>query len=306
MDYDVVIIGGGPGGMTAGIYAVRRSLKTLILERGLCGGQMQITPEIGNWPGTKMITGPELSANMQEHAKSLGVEFLTEEVIDLELKGEVKKVKTRNKEINAKTVIIATGGSHRKLEAKGEDKLVGRGVSYCATCDGPLFKGKTVAVIGGGNAAVEDALYLNNLAGKTYLVHRRDEFRAEEKQMKDLEASDIELVVDTVIDEIKGDPMVEELSLNNTKTEKLSSIKVDGVFISIGNVPSTQLAKKAGVDLDERGFISVDRDMKTNVPGVFAAGDVIGGIPQISTAVGEGCIAALKAYMYIKNPYWGD
>ncbi|MFH1402951.1 MAG: thioredoxin-disulfide reductase [Candidatus Altiarchaeota archaeon] len=306
MDYDVVIIGGGPAGMTAGIYAIRRSLKTIIIERGLCGGQMQVTTEVCNWPGVKSVPGPELSAQMEDHCRSLGVEFLNDEVIDLALDGDVKTVKTRSKGIKCKTVVIATGGQHRKLQAKGEQKFVGKGVSYCATCDGPLFKGKSVAVIGGGNAAVEDALYLNGVADKTYLVHRRGELRAEETLQEDLKKSGVEVILDSAIEEISGDAFVSELRIKSNQSGEASSLKVNGIFISIGNVPSTQLAKKAGVQLDDKGFIQVGRDMRTNIPGVFAAGDVTGGIPQIATAVGEGCTAGLKAYMYIKNPYWGD
>jgi thioredoxin reductase (NADPH) len=305
MAYDVVIVGGGPAGLTAGIYAVRRSLKTLVIERSLCGGQMQLTNDIQNWPGVEEISGPELSKNMEEHARGLGVEFLNDEVVDLDLKGGVKKIKTRGKAVECGTVVLATGGEHRKLKVKGEEEFVGRGVSYCATCDGPLFQGMTVAVVGGGNSAAEDAIFLSGVAGRTYIIHRRGELRAEEKRQEELKDAGVELMLDSVVESISGGSMVEKISIRDVESGKKSTLKVDGVFISIGSVPSTQLARKAGVELDERGFIKVGRDMKTNIPGVFAAGDVTGGVPQITTAVGEGCTAALGAYMYLKNPYWG-
>ena len=298
--YDLVIIGAGPAGISAGIYAVRRSLKTIILEKASVGGQMLLTNEIENWPGFEMISGSDLAGRMESHAKKLGVEIKTGEVIGMNLDGDVKKLTTRDGEHETKAVIIATGGQHRKLGIKGEDEFAGKGVSYCATCDAPFFKGKTVAVVGGGNIAAEDALYLSEVASKVYLVHRKGALRAEEAIQERLKKKGVEFILTAEVEEIAGENFVNSIKLKNGKT-----IKVDGVFISIGIVPSTTMAKAAGVGLDDKGYVKVNREQETSVPGVFAAGDATGGVMQISTAVGEGCIAALSAYKHVKKPYWG-
>jgi thioredoxin reductase (NADPH) len=293
MDYDVVIVGGGPAGLTAGIYCVRRKLKVVVVERGSLGGQMNLTSEIANWPGDKLVSGPELSRRMADHAKSLGVEIIYDDVVGLDIKGKVKTAYLRQRQITSSAVILATGGQHGKLAVKGEEDFVGRGVSYCATCDGPFFKGKKVAVVGSGNMAVEDALYLSELAEKTHLVAKA--LRAEEALQAKLKNSRVEIVKDAIV-EISGKDKVEAIRLAGG-----AQIPVHGIFISEGHTPSTELAKNSGIELDERGFVKVDRAMETNVPGVYAAGDVTGGIPQIATAVGEGCTAAMKAYAHVKN-----
>jgi len=304
MDYDLIIVGGGPAGLCAGIYAVRRRLKTLILEKGLVGGQLALAPEIGNYPGFPKITGMELAAKMEEHAKSLGVAFDSSEVLRIQDEGGVKKVATPDATYSAKAVIIATGAVHRKLNAPGEDAFLGRGVSYCATCDGPLFAGKTVAVIGGGNHACEDAAYLADIAKKVYLIHRRDVFRAEECRINHVREKGVEFIMNTLVEEFVGGSMLAKIKLKNTKDAKTSTVTVDGVFVSIGVVPMHALAGDLGVDVDGNGYIKVDGSQMTNIAGVYAAGDVTGGVLQVAKAVGEGCIAAIAAYEYIKQPYW--
>lgn len=306
MDYDVIIIGGGVAGMTAGIYCVRRGLNTLIIERGSIGGQILTASEIENYPGFERISGVDLAAKIEEQSKSLGVKFLLDEAVELRLKDSVKKVKVASGEEHVcRAVIIASGGEHRKLETKGEKEYSGKGVSYCATCDAPFFKNKDVAVVGGGNTAVEDALYLSEIADKVYLIHRRDKLRAEESRQKRLkERSNIKLVLNSVVSEIGGTRMVEHVKTKDAKTGAEKTINVGGVFISIGITPTSELVKKTGVELDDKGYIKINRSQETNIPGVFAAGDVTGGILQASKAAGEGCVAALSAYSYVKKPYW--
>ena len=303
--YDVIIIGGGPAGMTAAIYAAKREMKTLLIEKGPFGGYMLLANKLENYPGYMSIAGSELSEKMEEQVRSLNVEIVSAEATKLELLSNSKKVETSEGAYEGKAVILAVGGGHKKLEVKGEKEFTGRGVSYCSTCDAPFFKGKTVAVAGGGNSAISDALYLSDVAKKVYLIHRREALRAEEARQSELVKKGIEIFLNTGIDEILGDRSVNTLTIRNLTSNQVKKLPVDGVFISIGNVPHSELAKDAGVKLDEKNFIKVDRNQETNLEGVFAAGDVTGGVLQISTAVGEGCIAALSAYKYVKKPYWG-
>lgn len=299
--YDVIIIGAGPAGLSAGIYAVRRGLSTLIFEKKMIGGQLLLIREIENYPGFSSIVGEDLAAKMTEQAKRLGAEFVMEEVTGMHLSEETKKIKTTEEEYSAKSVIIATGGEYMKLNVPGENELIGRGVSFCATCDGPFFRNRVVAVVGGGNKAVADALYLSELAKKTYLIHRRDTLKAEETNQRKLAAKGVEILFNTVVEEILGGPLLKAVKVRNVKTNKQDEIQVDGLFVSIGIIPKTEMMKKSGIEVDEKGFIKVDRNQQTNIPGVFAAGDVTGGVMQITTAVGEGCVAALSAYNYIKG-----
>ncbi|MFH1055967.1 MAG: FAD-dependent oxidoreductase [Candidatus Altiarchaeota archaeon] len=299
MDYDVIIVGGGPAGLTAAIYCVRRKLRTVVVERMALGGQMRTAYEICNWPGVKSASGQELSDMMGEHAKSLGVEFIFDEAVSLKMKGKVKELHLSDRKITSTAVILATGGHHRRLNAKGEKEYMGRGVSYCATCDGPFFKGKVVAVVGGGNSAADDALYLSTVASKVYLIHRRDSFRCEARRVDEMKAAGVEFILESHVKEFLGDGVLEELVVETNRG--LRKVKVDGCFISVGVDPANSLAKEIGVELDGNGFVEIDPDMKTNVDGVFAAGDVTGGVMQIPTAVGEGCTAALKAYEYVKE-----
>lgn len=305
MIYDVIIIGGGPAGMTAAIYAAKREMKTLLIEKGLLGGYMRLTNHIENYPGFTHISGNELSDRMEEQVRNNKVEIINGEATKLELEEKTKKVHVADKIYEAKAVIIAVGGGHKKLEAKGEKEFTGRGVSYCATCDAPFYKDKVVAVIGGGNSAIADALYISEVAKKTYLIHRRSSLRAEEQRVKKLMEQKVEILLNTGVEEILGDKFVNAIKIKNLETGEQRKIQVDGVFISIGTVPNSEIAKEAGVKTDEKGYIKVNSQQETNIEGVFAAGDVTGGVLQIATAVGEGCIAALSAYKYVKKPYWG-
>lgn len=306
MLYDTIIVGAGPAGITASIYASRRGLKTLVLERAVVGGLMLLAKDIENYPGFDMVSGEELANRMKNQAVNLGVEIINEEVIGLDLNTETKTVTTRKDKYFAKSIILVTGSKYRKLEVKGEEEFTGRGVSFCAICDAPFFANKVVAVVGGGNSAVSDALYLNDIAKKTYLIHRRDELRAEEVRQRELKESGVEVILNSVVEEIAGDKLVESIKLRDVKgAGKTRKLRVDGVFISIGLVPTTLMAKEAGVKLDDEGFITVNRSQETNISGVFAAGDCTGGLKQITTATGEGSTAATSAYSYVRSPYWG-
>jgi thioredoxin reductase (NADPH) len=299
--HDVIIIGGGPAGLAAGIYAIRRGLSTLVIEKKMPGGQLLLIKEIENYPGFGVIVGEELAARMTEQAKRLGVEFVMEEAVDMSFNDKAKKIKTLENEYSAKAVIIAKGGEYLKLGILGEKELTGRGVSFCAVCDGPFFKNRVIAVVGGGNKAVGDAIYLSGMAKKTYLIHRRDTLRAEETNQTKLAEYGVELILDTIVEEVVGGPLVRSIKLKNVKTGEKRELCVDGVFISIGILPKTEVEKKNGIAVDEKGFIKVGRNQETSVCGVYAAGDITGGVMQITTAVGDGCVAALSAYKHIKE-----
>jgi len=300
--YDVLIIGAGPAGLTAGIFAVRRNLKTLILNDSSSVSQIEEASLVDDWPGILGIKGTELMERFQEHAKKLRVEIKQEKVNQInKIKGgfEVSNEKFKYK---TKTIIIATGSKHRKGIVKGEDKFSGKGVSYCATCDGPLFKGKKVLVLGGGDTAAMYAILLKDIGADATLVHRRDELRATEAWQKRLFKSGVKILWDTVCLEIKGDKFVKSAVLQNKKTKKREEIPVDGVFVSLGTIPTSELAKDLGIKIDEKGYIIVDREQKTNVPGVFAAGDCCNNpAKKIVTAAGDGALATETAYFYIKE-----
>jgi thioredoxin reductase (NADPH) len=292
-DYELIIVGGGPAGLTAGIYAVRKGLKTLVVERASLGGTMQMAREVENWPGDRLVEGPTLSKRMAEHARSLDVDFVYSDVIALELSGDDRGVMLRDgRDLKAKALIIATGGKHKTLKVKGEEEYTGKGVTYCATCDGPFFRDKTVAIVGEGNMAVEDALYMSTIAKKTYLIGRR--LSADDGLIARLGDSGIEHVEDMMVGVYGGD-MVEGVRLAGG-----TALEVQGVFISMGHSASTELAKQSGIEL-EGNFIKVDANQKTNVEGVYAAGDVTGGVFQIVVAASEGAKAALKAYEYVRD-----
>jgi thioredoxin reductase (NADPH) len=297
-NYDVVIIGSGPGGLAAGVYSARRNMRTLIIGE-LLGGQMNWTTHIENYPGVEEITGPELAKRMAAQAHKFGCEIKADVVTNMALKGEKKTVRTRSKEYTARVVIIATGAGHRKLGIPGEEKFVGKGVSYCATCDAPLFRGKRVAVVGGSDSAVNNAIFITEFASETYLIHRRDKLRAEAANQKRLKESKVKVLWNTVAKEINGSSMVEAIVLEDVNTHEKRELPVDGVFLYVGVAPATELAKAAGVEVGEKGFIKTDQNQKTNIDGVYAAGDVTGGILQVSEAVGEGSIAATRAYNYL-------
>jgi len=305
--WDLIIIGAGPAGLTAGIYGVRSGLKTLIIEEKMAGGTAADAPIIENYPGFERITGAELMQKMSAHCIGAGVrihEF--EKAISLDLKGEEKIVKTDKAEYAAKAVIIATGTSYRELGVPGEKEFKGRGLSHCAVCDGPLFKGKRVLVVGGGNAAVATALYLADLASEVKIIHRRDSFRAEESLVKDLLGrGNVKVFWNTQLKEIRGERLIEKAVLLNLITGETWELPVDGIFVQVGETPNSQIAKEAGVEVDENGYIKVDVRQRTNIPGVYAAGDVTTyPVKQVGAAVGQGVTAALEAYGYIRRPYY--
>jgi len=304
--WDLIIIGGGPAGLTAGIYAARSGLKTLLLEEKTLGGATAESPLIENYPGFMAITGRELVDKMAEHCRKFGVTIKeVEGVRELDLSGEKKIVKTDQASYSASAVIIATGCHYRELGVPGESEFKGRGVSYCAVCDGAFFKGKRVIVVGGGNSAATSALYLSNIASNVKLVHRRDQLRAEAALFENLQERKVEFIWNSVVKEIKGETTVKSVVIHNNKTGETREIEVDGVFVQIGEVPNSQLAVKAGVKVDEGGYIVVDARQRTNIPGVFAAGDVTNGpVKQVGTAVGQAIVAATEAFGYIKRPYY--
>ncbi|MEA1924848.1 MAG: thioredoxin-disulfide reductase [Candidatus Altiarchaeota archaeon] len=306
MVYDVVIVGGGPAGVTAAIYAKRSGLDTLLIEKGVIGGYIANTLHLENYPGFKSISGMDFGERLREQLEKFDVEILVDEVLQLELGDEVREVFTRKNRYKTRTLIIASGTEHRRLEIKGEDVFIGRGVSFCATCDAPFYKDRRVAVVGGGNSAVDEALTLAETASKTYLIHRRDVLRAEHIRQKQLEENGVEILYNTEVREIKGDSMVKSLTIEDNKTNQEKELEVDGVFIAIGYTPSTLVAREAGIEVDEKGYVVVDRGQKTNIQGVYSAGDVTGGLLQVTTAVGEGAIAAVSAFNYIRKPYWSE
>lgn len=305
--WDLIIIGGGAAGLAAGIYGARSGLKTLILEEKMAGGTTADAPLIENYPGFESIIGVELAQKMAAHCRKAGVtirEF--ERVLNLDLKGERKLVKTSKAIYEAKAVIIASGSHYRELGVPGEKEFRGRGVSYCGICDGPLFKGKRVLVVGGGNSAVITALYMAELASEVKVSHRRDAFRAEEALVKALKGkANVEILWNTEVREIKGEKLVNKAVIFNSKTNETRELPVDGIFIQVGEDPNSQLAKEAGVAVNEGGYIIIDIRQRTNIPGVYAAGDVTNHpVKQVGTAVGQGITAALEAYGYIRRPYY--
>ena len=305
--WELIIIGGGVAGLTAGIYGSRSGLKTLILEENIPGGQAAVAPIIENYPGfPDGISGMELVDRMLRQAERMGVKIHQfEGVIRLDLHGDEKIVETEKTAYRAEAIIIASGSHHRRLGVPGEEELQGRGVSYCAVCDGPLFKGKRVAVIGGGNSAAVSAIYLSNLASNVKLIHRRDQLRAEKVLLDNLRERNVEIIWNTLVKEIKGKSRVEKIILLNNETGEISELNVDGVFIQVGEEPNSKFAEEAGVRVDEKGYIIVDARQRTNIEGVFAAGDVTAcPIKQIGTAVGQAIIAATEAFGYIKRPYY--
>lgn len=299
--YDMIIIGSGPAGLAAAIYGQRAKLSVLVIEKQpMSGGQIINTYDVDNYPGLPGIGGFELASKFREHADGLGAQIVTEDVCSAELSGEKKKVITSEGEYEGRTVVIATGATHRKLEVPGEDTFSGMGVSYCATCDGAFFRGKEVAVIGGGDVALEDALFLARACSKVYLIHRRDEFRgAKVLQEKVFAAENIEVIWDTVVEEIQGTSQVEALALLNRKTENQSRIPVQGVFIAVGIQPNSELFQ-GHLDMDEGGYIKAGEDGATSLPGVFVAGDVrTKQLRQIVTAAADGANAVTSAERYL-------
>lgn len=303
IETDLVIVGGGPAGLTAGIYAVRGGLKTAIVEKGPLGGQVATTPVVENYPGFTSVGGKTLVDIMVNHAMQYVQIFQGEEVVAIET-GEPIEVTTSRRKFITKAVLLATGASYRHLGAPGESRLAGRGVSYCSTCDGPLFKGKKVIMVGGGDSAVTEALHLHHIGVNVTLVHRKDSLRAQEHLTKNLVDNDIPVLWDTDVKEILGEQKVKEVILYNNKSGQTTTFPTDGVFIAIGYVPTVDLAKKIGVELTPEGYIKRDVRHRTNIPGVYSGGDVEGGFKQIVTAAGQGTEAAISIFEDLMNPYW--
>ena len=298
--YDTIIIGAGPAGMTAALYAARSNLKVALIEGGLPGGQMNNTSDIENYPGYANISGPELAEKMFEPLENLGVEHLYGFVKNIENHGDVKKVITDDEEFETRTVIVATGSKHRLLGVPGEEELNSRGVSYCAVCDGAFFRDQDLLVVGGGDSAVEEAIFLTQFAKTVTIVHRRDELRAQKVLQDRAFANEkINFIWDSVVKEIKGENRVESVVIENVKTNQVTEHAFGGVFIYVGLDPVSDFTKDLQIQ-DESGWIVTDDHMKTSVAGVFAVGDVRQkDLRQVTTAVGDGAIAGQEAYKYI-------
>ena len=301
--FDIIILGGGPAGLSAAIYAARSAAKTAIIDISMLGGQPSNYLELENYPGFAKIGGYDLMEKFEEHADMFGIQkFPMEEIQSVDLTSEIKTVTTLNGEFKAKSIIIATGAQSKKLGVEGEKEFVGRGVSYCAVCDGAFYKDKVVAVVGGGNAAVEEAGYLTKFASKVYLIHRRDELRADKiVQERAFKNEKLEFIYDTVVNKINGDGVVKSATIENVKTHEVKDLAIDGIFPYIGFEPNADLF--AGqVKQDKNGFIMVDEAMQTSVKGVYAIGDVrVTPLRQVITAAADGAIAAVYAGRYIET-----
>ena len=298
--YDIGIVGGGTAGMTAAIYGQRAGKKTVIIEGGNFGGQITSSPNVENYPGIASVSGSEFSMNLLDQAMKLGTESVVEKVTGIREEDGIKVIETTGKEYPCRSIILATGVTHRHLGVPGEEKLTGAGVSYCATCDGAFFRGRDVAVIGGGSTALQDAEFLSDYCRKVYLVHRRDEFRGEESIVRRLrEKENVEFVLSATVKEIPGDTMVEGVILNNKKTGEEIRLDVAGVFIAVGQIPQNEQFAET-VKLDASGFILASEDCMTSHPGIFAAGDCrTKEVRQLTTAAADGAVAALAACKYV-------
>mgnify|MGYP000526589872 FL=1 len=307
--YDVVIVGGGPGGLSAGIYAMRAALKTILIEKGAAGGQVAMSDAVENYPGFEQITGYELSQKFLEHARSYGMELVQEEVVAVEPGLDLHTVRLANGDIlKTHTVILATGGSPRKLEIPGEDDYYGKGVSYCGVCDGFFFREKTVVVVGGGDTATEEALYLSKLAKHVYLVHRRDALRASMiLQQRVNDECKIEILWNTIVTEVKANNEgVNGVKLQDTKTGEQRELATDGVFIFVGFVPNNQLVP-AGIKMNADGYVVTNEKCETNMPGIYVIGDLREKYAkQIVIAAADGCTAALVAAYYVEMKKSGE
>ncbi len=302
-EFDTVILGGGPAGLSAGIYASRGAVSTAIIDTSMLGGQPSNYLELENYPGFPIIGGYDLMEKFEEHADKFGVQkFPMQEIVSVDLKSNPRIIKTQEAEFRAKTVIIACGAQPMKLGVPGEAEFVGRGVSYCAVCDGAFYKNKVVAVVGGGNAAVEEAMYLTKFADKVYVIHRRNELRADKiVQERAFKNEKIEFVWDSVVKEIRGENLVNTAVLENVKTKELSNLNVDGVFPYIGMTPNIE-GISGQVEQDANGFIIVDETMKTSLDGVYAVGDVRKTpLRQVITAAADGAVGAVYAVKYLES-----
>lgn len=302
IEADVVVIGAGPAGMTAALYASRANLKTIMLEKGAPGGEMINTADVENYPGYSLISGPELSAKMYEGAMRFGAEHVYGDVQKLEVKDDLKYITTSDKQYVAPVVIVATGSHHRRLGVPGEDKLTGQGVSYCAVCDGFFFRDRHLVVVGGGDSATEEGVYLTQFAEKVTIIHRRDELRAQQiLQERAFDNPKVDFIWDSVVEEIQGEQNVTGVQIRNRKTDEISVFPCEGVFVYIGLIPNSDIVEGLGIT-DEEGWIITNEKMETSIPGLFAVGDVRQTpLRQIATAVGDGSHAGHMAYQYIQT-----
>ncbi len=299
MLYDIVIIGGGPAGLTAALYALRAEKSVVVIEKLGLGGQIALSSEVENFPGTPKMSGAEFAANLASQVESLGGRIEYEEVVEI-IDGEIKTVVTDLDRYEGRSVIIATGVMNRRLGAEGEAELIGKGVSFCAVCDGSFYKKKTVAVIGGGNTAVEDAIYLADIAEKVYIVHRRDEFRAENRLVRALkQRENVELVLDSTVERFIDDGGLKGIEVVNVKNGEKRTIEIDGAFVAVGQTPQCQIFDGL-ITLNDGGYIMAGENCRTNVDGIFVAGDCRNkSVRQLTTACSDGSIAALAACEYI-------
>ncbi|HTX61569.1 MAG TPA: thioredoxin-disulfide reductase [Methanobacterium sp.] len=297
-EYDVIIIGSGPAGLTAALYSGRQHLKTLVIEKALAGGMGSMVPHMENYPGFDEISGKQLIELMKIQTLKYAEIQDREEVkkIENDPENEYMIIHTSKDIYKARAVILATGSRHRELGAPGEGQFLGRGVAYCATCDGPLFIDRKVLVAGGGNSAAQQAVYLDDIGVLVAMIHRRDNLRAENYLQALLKEREIPIIWNSTIEEIKGDVTVQSVLINNRVTGEQKDLPIDGVFIAVGEIPSNQLALDLGVELDKQGYINVDKSQRTNISRIYAAGDITDGVNQWVVACSEGAIAALSAY----------
>lgn len=304
MQHELAIIGAGPAGYAAAIYANRAGISTMVFDKGMGGGLAAIAPNIENYPGFESINGFELTEKMKNHAQKYTKINFAEEVTNITKDREGFVIETSKQKYNAKAILISTGTKHRKLDAPGEKELSGKGVSYCATCDGFFFKGKVVAVVGGGNSALIESIYLKQIGCKeVYVIHRRDQLRAEKSYKDEAIEKGVKIIFNSKVESINGTNNVEKLELYDIKEDKKSELPVDGVFISIGEIPQSDLAKKVGIKTDERGYIITDSQGRTNIKGIYAAGDITGGLRQVVTACAQGAVAALASTESVGKKY---
>ena len=305
MNYDILIIGGGPAGLTAGVYAKRAGRSVAIIEKGVLGGQVAFTNEVRNYPGSGYISGEALADNLTEHARLLGVEFLIGQALSVEKIDDGFRVKYTRGELECKSLILAMGSSARFLGVQGEKEFAGHGVSYCATCDGSFFKGMNVAVVGGGDTAFEDIKYLSNLAKKVYAIHRSDHYVANQQVQDEVaelvKAGKVEMLPFNVVQQINGDKHVTSIVIHDTRNDASQELQVEGVFVAIGAEPNSELAKGL-VDMNEKGYIIVDENQATSTPGIYCAGDIsTTTLRQIVTACADGARAGNEASKYVKR-----
>jgi thioredoxin reductase (NADPH) len=303
LEVDLAIVGGGPAGLTAAVYGARSGLNVAVIEKGSLGGQVGLTPVVENYPGISRASGKVLVDLMVQHALQYAQIFQDEPVLDVKL-GEKLEVITTRRRFVARAVLLATGATHRKLGIPGEERLSGRGVSYCALCDGQLFKGKEVLVVGGGNSAATDALYLYSVGAKVKIVHRRNALRAQDYLQQALDSSKIPFLLNCELREIQGKEGVERVVMENNQTYQQTVASAAGVFVSIGYDPNVDLAKKIGIALSDAGYVTHDHKHRTNLPAIYSAGDVEGGYNQIVTAAGRGAEAAISIFEDLTHPYW--